>query len=245
MNILHPDTYSEVYRQFIRLVNEKVSQAELWLIAHKIDYVWNYWIGDHLYRIYIPHKDLLLDFEYYPVPNLEYSYIRVHYNDDIVTVLQNVFPENIIDTQNMTVWKLTQKATNHFLREQGESPIYDKDVLRLGWVQNQNIYQCVVLKDNEIIKNVVRSNWAVPYGTYMMLRYLNEVFGISEIRIKESLDNSFKHTTYQILNIPYTTKRNKKKIWWSATGTKWHIKREDTDKYIPFYFCEYRIYKYN
>ena len=244
MNISHPNTNSEVYRQFIRLVNEKVSQAEIWLITHKIDYVWNYWLGDHLYRIYIPDKDLLLDFEYYPVAHLEYSYIRVNYNDDMIVLLQTIFPENIIDTQDMTVWKLTQRYSNRFFREQGESPVYDKNVLRLGWVKDQTIYQCIVIKDNEIIRNVVRSGWAVPYGTYMLLRYLTEIYGFSQIIIKESLNNSFRHLTYQILNVPYTTIPNKKKIWWSAAGTKWHIKREDTDKYIPFYFCETRIYKY-
>lgn len=244
MNICRPDTGSTVYKQFINSVLTKVGQAELWLIEHKIYYVWNYWLGDHLYRIYIPSKDLLLDFEYYPSPHKDYNYIRINFDDDIQCILQSVFPETIVDTQNAELKELSQKEANHFLREQGVAPCYDKKALRLGWVKDSTIYQCVVIKDSRIITNVVKHNCAVPYGSYMILRYLNEVYKYRTIVFKESLNNSIRHITYQILDVPYVAHELKKKIWWSPTGAKWHIKREDTDKYIPFYYCGYRIYRY-
>lgn len=244
MNLLTPDINSEIYKEFTKQVRAKVSQAEMWLIEHNIDYVWNYWIGNHLYRIYIPSKDLLLDFEYYPVNNNEYNYIRINYDDDIIQILNKVFPETVIETQDLQVNEITQRSANHFLREQGASPVYDKSVLRLAFMQDQTIYQCIILKDNKIITNVIKQGYSIPYGTYILLRYLNELFGYSEILITESLNNSYRHTIYQILDVPVVAKSIKKKIWWNPAGTKWHIKREDTDKYIPFYFCEYITYKY-
>ena len=244
MNISYPDSKSEVYKQFCELLKYKVSQAEIWLIEHKIDYIWNYWIGIHPYRLYIPAKDLLLDFEYYPVPNNDYNYIRINFDTDIIKVLERLFPETIINTNELTVWKLNQRATNHFLRENDVSPIYDKNVLRIGFVKDQTIYQCMIIKNNKVVANVTKRNCSVPYGTYMLLRYLNEMFGITEIQIKECLDNSYSNTLYQILNLPVISQTNKKKIWWNPDGAKWHIKTEDTDKYVPFYYCEYRVYKY-
>lgn len=244
MNISHPDTNSTVYKQFISSILDKVGKVELWLIEHKIDYVWNYWLGNHLYRIYIPSKDLLLDFEYYPVSHRDYNYIRINFDDDVVSVLQTIFPETVFDTQDLNIDELSQRDANHFLREQGAAPVYDKSALRLGWSKDNTIYQCVIVKDNKIIANVVRKNCAISYGTYMTLRYLNELYGLSGILFRESLNNSIRHITYQILDVPFTAHELKKKIWWNPTGAKWHIKREDTDKYIPFYYCGYRVYKY-
>ena len=245
MNISTPDINSDIYKEFIRAVKTKVNQAENWLIEHNIDYVWNYWIGNHLYRLYIPNKDLLLDFEYYPINNVEYNYIRVNFDDDIIQLLNKLFPKNVLDTANLQVCKLSQRSANRFLREQHNSPIYNKNVLRLAFVKDNIIYQCMAIKDNKIIANVTRQDYSISYGTYILLRYLNEMFGFSEILIKESLDNSYKHTIFQILNVPIVEQSIKKKIWWNPTGAKWHIKREDTDKYIPFYYCESRVYKYN
>ena len=129
MNLSKPDIYSEVYKQFIQMIKEKVSQAEVWLISHKIDYIWNYWIGNHLYRIYIPQKELLIDFEYFPINNVEYNYLRVNFNDDIILLLENIFPTNILDTQELSVYKLNQRVTNRFLKETGNAPVYDNNVL--------------------------------------------------------------------------------------------------------------------
>jgi hypothetical protein len=244
MNINHPDTNSEAYRQFLGMTNQKVSLAANWLASRKIDYVWNYWIGNHLYRLYIPTKELLLDFEYYPVNNIEYNYIRINFDTDVIQVLEKLFPNIILDTEELDVWKLTQLATNKFLREQGVSPIYDKNVLRIALVQDKTIYQCIIIKSNKIVANVTRRNCAVPYGTYILLRYLNEIFGISEILIKESCNNSYTNALYQILNLPIVSQTCKKKIWWSANGTQWKIKKEQTDQFIPFYYCEDRVYRY-
>ena len=244
MNISRPNKTSEIYRQFLGEINKKVSEAVVWLNAHEIEYVWNYWAADHLYRLYIPHKDLLLDFEYYPVNNIEYNYIRVNFDTNIIQLMEQIFPSVLMDTKDLDVWKLTQRACNHFLRENGVSPIYDKNVIRLAWVQDKTIYQCIVVKDNKIIANVRKQNCSVTLGTYMMLRYLNEMFGFSNILIKENLENSYPHIWYRLCNIPAINKTHKKKIWWSPSGTKWKIKKEQYNQYVPFYFCEDIIYMY-
>ena len=244
MNISKPDTNSEVYQRFIQEVRSKVGRAEVWLIEHKIDYIWNYWAGNHLYRLYIPSKDLLLDFEYYPVNNYEYNYIRINFDMDVIKLLNGLFTDNVIDTQELDVWNINQKRSNRFCRENNSAPIYDRSTLRLALVKENTIYQSIVLKDNRIISNVVKSGWSVPYGTYILLRYLNEMLGISEILIKDTASSSYSNIFYQIIGATAISKTDKKKIWWSPSGAKWHIKREDTDKYIPFYYCESVIYKY-
>ena len=244
MNVSHPNTESEVYKQFCISIKYKVGLAEMWLIQHKIDYVWNYWASNHLYRIYIPVKDVLFDFEYFPVNNYEYNYIRINFDTDIIKILERLFPETIINTDELSVWNLNQKSANHFLRENDVSPVYDKNVLRLAFVKDSTVYQCVIVKDNKIIRNVIKSNCSVPYGTYMMLRYLTEMFGYPEIFIKDSTDNSYLTTTYQLIGTSVVSQMFKKKIWWSPNGTKWKIKKEQLNDFVPFYYCENRIYKY-
>ena len=244
MNVSHPDTNSEVYKQFCNLIKRKVGQAEVWLIQHRIDYVWNYWIGNHLYRIYIPSKDVLLDFEYYPVNNPDYSYIRVNFNTDVEQVLEQLFPETILDTQELTLYEIDQRTANRFLRENNTSPIYGKDVLRLAWAKDKTIYQCIIIKNNKIIRNVTKRNCSVTFGTYMVLRYLTEMFGYSEILIQENTENSFTTTMYQLIGASIISQAYKKKIWWNPSKTKWKIKKEQTDQFIPLYFCEDRIYRY-
>lgn len=245
MNISKPDINSDVYKQFIEMINHKVSAAVIWLTNHNIKYVWNNWINNHLYRLYIPEKDLLLDFEYYPLNNYGYNYIRINFDTDMIQLLERLFPEIILNTQDLEVWKLNQRVVNKFLRDNGASPVYDKNVLRLGWVKDQTIYQCIIVKNNKIIANVTKRNCSVMYGTYMMLRYLTEAFGYPEIIIKDSTDNSFTNTMYQLIGTKKISQTNKKKIWWSPNSAKWHIKREDTDKYVPFYYCESCVYKYS
>ena len=245
MNICLPDKSSELYARFGELINLKVNSMMTWLEERDIEYVWNNWIDGHLYRLYIPSKDLLLDFEFYPVNNLNYNYIRINYNTDVIKVLERLFPENIVDTQELNLWKLNQKATNKFLRENGASPIYDKSAMRVALVgENNTIYQCAILRRNQIIANVIKQKCAVPYGTYIILRYLNEMFGFDEILIKVDLDNSFTTSMYQLLNLQVINKTAKKKIWWSPDKTKWHIDKENPENYIPFYFSEQITYKY-
>ena len=244
MNISHPDINSDTYKQFLGLINQKVSLAVMWLTGRQIEYVWNYWIGDHLYRLYIPSKELLLDFEYYPINNVDYNYIRVNFDTDIIQLLERLFPNIVMDTKELDVWKLTQLATNRFLRENKATPIYDKSVLRLALVKDKTIYQCIVIKNNKVIANVTKLNHSVPYGTYILFRYLNEMFCIPEILIRENMDNSYTNTLYQVLNMQIISQTSKKKIWWNPKGTKWKIKKEQTDQFIPFYYCESRIYKY-
>lgn len=216
----------------------------MWLGYKHIDYVWNNRIDNHLYRLYIPKKDLLLDFEYYPVNNIEYNYIRVNYDTDIIQLLERIFPSTVIDTNELDVWKLNQKATNNFLRKNKASPVYDSAVLRLALVKDNTIYQCIVMKDNRVIRNVTRQNCSVPYGTYILLRYLNEMFGMTEILLTESLENSYTNTLYQILNLPVVMKTKKRKIWWNPDGCKWKIKKGLTSQFVPFYYCETVIYRY-
>ena len=244
MNISKPDINSNAYRKYLGLVNQKVSEIMAWLTLRKIEYINNNWINGHLYRLYIPSKDLLLDFEYYPVNNYEYNYIRINYDTDVTVLMERLFPNVILDTQELDVWKLNQRAANKFLKENEASPVYGNDVLRIALVRDMTIFQCIILKDNKIITNVTKRSCSVPYGTYILLRYLNEMFGIQEIQIRECMDNSYTNTLYQVLNLPVISQTTKKKVWWSPAGAKWHIKTEDTDKYIPFYYCEYRTYKY-
>lgn len=244
MNISKPDTNSEVYKAFIGMINQKVSEGVVWLINHNIEYVWNYWVDNHLYRLYIPEKDLILDFEYYPVNNLEYNYIRVNFDTDIVKLLEYRFPIMTLETQDLEVYKLNQRPANNFLRENDASPVYDKKALRLGYVKDGEIYRCMVIKNNQVIRDVTKRGYSISLGTYMLLRCLNEQFGFSGILIKENTGNSYVNNLYQILNTPIVAQTHKKKIWWSPNGAKWKIKKEDTNKYTPFYYCEDVIYKY-
>jgi len=245
MNISQPNLTSEIYKQFTEMIKDKVSAAEMWLTSHDVEYTWNYWVGNHLYRIYIPSKDLLLDFEYYPVNNYEYNYIRINFDADMNRVLERIFPKTVLDTQDLSIWKLNRKSANRFLKDNGATPIYDKDVLRLAWIKDQTIYQCIIIKDNKIIANVTKQDCSVAYGTYMMLRYLTEMFGFSEVLIRDTTENSYTNTIYQLIGATVISRTNKKKIWWNPNGAKWHIKTEDTDKYVPFYLCEYVTYKYS
>lgn len=244
MNISHPDSNSQIYKQFNLQLNDKINAAMVWLAERNIECAWNIWIDNHLYRLYIPAKDVLLDFECYPVNNYSYNYIRINYDTDIIEVLEQLFPESVLDTTELQVWLLTQRYANKFLRENGASPVYDKGVRRLAWVKDHTIYQCMIIKDNKIIRNVVKRNCRVTLGTYMLFRYLTEMLGYKEIIIKESTRDSYTNTMYQIIGTSVISQTNKKKIWWNPQGTKWHIKTEDTDKYIPFYYCEYKVYKY-
>lgn len=244
MKINIPDKNSTIYKQFISLINNKVNEMIAWLSEQNIEYVWNNWINEHLYRLYIPEKDLLFDFEYFPVYNNEYNYIRVNFDTDVISLLERLFPATIFDTEDLDIWVLKQKACNHFLRENNASPVYDKTALRIAWVKDKEICQCIVVQGDWIIRNVTKQNCSIRFGTYMLLRYLNEAFGISEISFKESLGNSMPIMLYQILKIPYM-QEHKKKIWWSPECTKWKIKREQTDKFISLYYPETRIYRYS
>lgn len=244
MNITTPDKNSKSYKQFVELNVDKVKIAMEWLSEHNIEYVLNMWVENHLYRLYIPSKDLLLDFEYYPENKYMYNYIRVNYNTDIIRLLEKIFPETILDTNELVVWKVNQRASNKFLRENNNSPIYDKNVLRIALVKDSIIYQCVIIKDNKIIANATKRNCSIPYGTYILLRYLNEIFGFSEIIIREHCDNSYNNILFQILNSPVIDKTPKRKIWWSPDNTKWRIPKSEAHKYIPFYFTEQITYKY-
>lgn len=245
MNITLPNKTSEVYKQYVGMIQQKIQAAVIWLTERNIEYINNIYVDNHLYRLYIPCKDLLLDFEWFPAINPNYHYVRVDFLTNIEDVLERLFPETIIDTQHLNVWKLNQLPTNKFLRQNNHSPVYDKDVLRLALLgDNQMIYQCIVIKDNKIIANATQQNCSVPYGTLILLRYLNEMFGYDEILVKDNYDDSYKTTMYQLLNLPIVSKTCKKRIWWSANKTKWRISPEERAEYIPFYFTEDVIYKY-
>ena len=244
MNISRPETNSEVYRQFLGIVNQKVSAAANWLASRDIDYVWNYWANGHLYRLYIPSKDLLLDFEWYPVNNYEYDYIRINFDTDIIRLLEQLFPNIIFETQELEVWKLNQMVVNKFLRENGASPVYDKNVLRLGYVKDGTIYKCMILQGNKIIRNVNTRGCSIPLGTFMLLRQFNEAFCVPEILSKETTGNSFMSIMYQTIHATPVSRTDKKKIWWSPSGAKWKIKKEQTLQFIPFYYCGDVVYKY-
>ena len=117
------------------------------------------------------------------------------------------------------------------------SNIKKGDIIKVdGKVEKKASYQ--------IIANAIKQKCAVPYGTYIILRYLNEMFGFDEILIKVDLDNSFTASMYQLLNLQVINKTAKKKIWWSPDKTKWHIDKENPENYIPFYFSEQITYKY-
>lgn len=244
VNIIRPDTSTELYRQFNKVMNDKVNQAMSWLSERDIEYVWSNWIDGHLYRLCIPEKDLLLDFEFYPVMNSQYNYIRINYDTNIITILERLFPETIINTQDLDIWKITRKAMNKFLRENGAKPIYDKSILILALIKDSTIFQCMAIKENRIVVNITKRRCAIPYGTYILFRYLNEIFEIPEISIKSNCDDSYKLLLYELLNLPIVSKTPKKKIWWSPKGAKWHIDRSEADKYIPFYFTEQVTYSY-
>lgn len=244
MNITKPDKDSAAYRSFTNEITAKIITATQWLTDHQIEYVLNYWLGKHLYRVYIPKKELLLDFEWYPVYNFDYGYIRINYNTDIIRVLEQVFPRKVLDTTELDTIALNRITANRFFRENGVSPIYDRDALRLAWYRENTIYQCVVIQRNKIIANVTKRNYAVGYGTYVLLRQLNEIYGWDNILIKENLGDSYANGIYQILHIPIVHKTSKKRIWWNPNETKWHIKKEQTDQFIPFYFCEDVTYRY-
>lgn len=243
MNITKPDVNSEVYKQFEMLICQKVNFAIKWLAG--IEYVKDFVVDNHLYRLYIPCKDLLLDFEWFPQINPNYNYVRIDFLTNIENILTRLFPETIIDTQQLNIWKLNQLPTNKFLRQNNHSPIYDKNVLRLGLLgDNQMIFQCMVIKENKIIANVTRQDCSIPYGTLIILRYLNEMFGFEEILIKDNFDDSYKTMMYQLLNLPVVSKTCKKRIWWSPNKTKWHISSSERNAYMPFYFSEDITYSY-
>ena len=244
VNIIRPDKNSIAYKEFIKSVEYKVKTAMEWLTKRNIEYTWNEQIDGHLYRLVLPNDNLLFDFEYYPVNNMNYNYIRINYNTDIIKLLEGLFPETVLDTKELAVWKITQKACNKFLKENNAHPIYDKSILRLAFVKESTIYQCILVKGNTVVANVTKSKCGIPYGTYMLLRYLNEVFEIPEIVIKSDLDNSYITTKYQILNLKVIKSTSKRKIWINSESAKWHISENDKSKYIPFYLTESITYKY-
>jgi len=245
VNICRPNKSSEVYKQFEELVEQKVNQATQWLSSRNIDYSWNERIDGHLYRLYIPDKDLLLDFEYYPVINMNYNYIRINYYDNIILILEKLYPQVIFETNELELhYKVSQKEINRFLKENGHSPIYDNSLLRMAWVDKETICQCYVLKGNQIISNVTRRGYKINHGTFMLLRYLNEMFEIPEIVIKDSLDNSFNTDAYPVWGLKIINKTSKKKIWWNGEHNKWHISQSEIDNYVPFYFTEKVVYSY-
>lgn len=242
-SIIRPDPESPTYKEFTRQITEKVNSAMAWLSERNIEYSWNERINGHLYRLIIPSKDLLFDFEFYPVINSDYNYIRINYDSDIIAILGRLFPEQVFDTQELQVWHLNQKACNKFLRENNTAPIYDNHILRLAFTKEADIYQCMILKQNKVITNITAKNCLVKYGTYMLFRYLNESLEIPEIIIKTNLDNSYTASMYQLLNLPIISKTDKRRIWWSPNDTKWHT--DNRDNYIPFYFTENITYKYS
>lgn len=242
-NISRPNKSSDVYKKFNDLVASKIAQATAWLSGHNIEYTWNERIDGHLYRLCIPSKDILFDFECYPVVNPNYNYIRINYDTDIIVVLEKLFPEQVFETDELTVWKITQKAANRFFKENNISPIYDNSILRIALVKDTTIYQCIAIKDNKVVANVVKHRYMIKYGTYILLRYLTEVFELPEILIKENLDNSYTTTLYQLLNLKKVKETTKRKIWWSDSP-KWHISKDEIDNYVPFYLTETITYQY-
>lgn len=245
-NICRPDKFSPIYHEFTEMISYKVGQLAKLLTDHDIAFSSNEFINGHLYRIYIHNRDLLLDFEYYPVVNFSYNYIRVNYNDDMGILFKKIFPEISYETEEVEVWQIDQKDNNKFLREQGYSPIYDKSATIIALGKDQTIYQSAVVRNindkNKLVANVTRTNYQVNYGTIIILRYFKEVFGLTDIEIKSDLDNSFRETTYQLMNMKLVGQQYKKKIWWSPKECNWHIKKEHTDEYVPFYFTEKRTW---
>lgn len=247
VHITRPDKDSTVYKEFEKLVNSKIELAMKWLAERDIEYVWNNWIDRHLYRLYIPSKELIFDFEYYPVFTDMYNYIRINYDTDIIEVLESLYPETIYETKQLQVWIITQKAANKFLKENNHSAVYYKNVLRLAWVdvngEDPNIIQLAIIKNDKIIVNITKRYYKVNYGTFMLLRYLTEQFGYNEVYIKERLDNSYNHNSYQ-LYCKRIKETNKQKVWWNSSQTKWHIDETESSNYMPFYLSEYLEYCY-
>lgn len=249
VHICRPDKYSPVYHEFTEHISFKVGQFAKLLTDNKIPFCSNEFIDGHLYRIWIPHKDLLFDFEYYPVPNFNYNYIRVNYNDDMELLYKKLFPSVILETEQVEVWKLTQRANNRFLKQNERAPVYG-NALRLGFVYNDEIYQSMtVVYDekndcNNVICNVSKIDYQVNFGTVLLLRYFKDAYSMDNIRIKSNLDNSFRETTYQLMGMKLVDQQCKKKIWWSPAKSEWHVKKEHTDEYVPFYFTEKRIWLY-
>lgn len=241
MNIVQPQITSSGYKSFLALINNKIGIAMDWLYSRGINYILDFYLDGHLYRMYIPKKDVLLDFECYPVINDMHNYIRVNYDTDIIQVLERLFPETVLDTDELDIWVLKQIKINKFLRENGSSPVYDKNVLRLAWVKDDVVYQCMVLQGNKVIRNVTKHNHSIKFGTYMLLRYINEGYGVEDIEIPETLDNSFSNMLYQMLGLPYR-KSIKRKILWSPNRVLW--RSNDLNNYIPFYLCEKVTYTY-
>lgn len=244
VNISRPDKYSPIYQEFIEYICGRVGQLAKLLSDNNIAFSSNEFIDGHLYRIYVPSRDLLFDFEYYPVVNFSYNYIRVNYNEDISQLFQRLFPETLFDTEDMMVCEIPQKDNNRFLKENNHSPIYNKSAIILAFTKDDKIYQSMVVANGKLLANVSKLNYQVSYGTIILLRYFKEVYNIPEIRIKSDLDNSFRETSYQLMNLKLTNQTAKKKIWWSPTGSCWHIKKEHIDEYVPFYFTEKRIWVY-
>lgn len=242
MNISYPDTTSEVYKKFISMITDKVTTAMLWMNKKGIEFCCNYVIDNHLYRLYIPQKDVLLDFEWFPVNNPYYNYIRINFNTDIVDILEQIFPETEIDTKDLDVWVIKRKIANRFFRDNGQSPVYKKDVLRLAWVKNKIIYQCMVVDESWVIANVVKKNCRIPNGTFMLLRYCNEYWGISQLQIKENLDNSYSSIMRMALGLAVDSKTPKRKVWWSPDKVVWRT--DHPEDYVPFYLTEVITYNY-
>lgn len=249
-HICRPDKYTPVYHEFIEMISFKVGQFSKLLSDSGIPFSSNEFINGHLYRIYIPSKDLLLDFEYYPVVNFSYNYIRINYNDDMDLVFKRLFPTVVLETEEVDVWKLTQRADNHFLRENGYSPIYDRTALRLGLVWQDKIYQSAtaVYDGNSgctnIIVNASKIDSQVNFGTVILMRYFKNFYEMNNISISSNLDNSFRETTYQLMGMKIVDRQCKKKIWWSPNKSKWHIDKSCIDEYVPFYFTEKRVWLY-
>ena len=243
VHIIRPDKSSEVYKQFEKMITDKINLATKWLSSKNIEYTWNERIDGHLYRLVILDKNVVFDFEYYPVITQNYKYIRINYDTDIIEVLERLFPEVVLETSELSMnFGVSQKEINKFLRKNRHSPIYDKHVLRLAWVKDATIYQCFVIKNCQIIANVTERNHKVNWGTYMCLRYLTEALCFPEIIIKDRCDNSLTLDFYKLAGFNEIKSTPKRKIWWSPQGTRWHP--EDTSDYIPFYFTEQITYSY-
>ena len=243
VHIVRPDKSSKVYECYENLMQSKIEQATAWLNARGLEYTWNERIDGHLYRLCIPDRDLLFDFECYPVINMNYNYVRINYNTDIIDILEKIFPKFIIDTDELNLhYNVSQKEINKFLRENGHNPVYDKNVLRLAWIKDSKIYQCFVLSGDEIKINITRKSYQVRCGTFMLLRYLNEMLCLPRVIIKDSLDNSYVSDSYQIYGLTVVDKKHKKKIWWSPQEAKWHV--DYPSEYVPLYFTEKITYAY-
>ena len=71
MNITKPNVNSDIQKAFEKEIECKVQTAISRL--SKIEYVRDKYVDNHLYRLYIPCKDLLMDFEWYPVINPNFN----------------------------------------------------------------------------------------------------------------------------------------------------------------------------